>query len=60
MNKKSDDVLKPLPGQMKNTFYSEENSSKLCTEGANQILMNMLHFSTEDIDIFGHWPHQIC
>ncbi len=46
MNKKSDDLLKPPPGQMKNMLYSKENSLKLCTEGAIQDLMNMLHFST--------------
>ncbi len=52
MNKKSDDLLKPPLGQMKNMFYSKENSSKLCAEGAIQNLMNMLHFSTEDMIIF--------
>ncbi len=31
VNKKSDELLDPPPGQMKNMFYSEENSSKLCT-----------------------------
>jgi hypothetical protein len=25
---------KPPPGQMKNIFFSDENSSKLCAEGA--------------------------
>jgi hypothetical protein len=52
INKKSEDLMKPPPGQMKNMFYSEENSSKLCTEGAIQNLMNMLHFFTEDMNIF--------
>jgi hypothetical protein len=33
-------------------FYSDENSSKLCTEGASQNLLNMLHFLPEDM-IFG-------
>ncbi len=42
----------PPPGQMKNMFYIKENSSKLCAEGAIQNLMNMLHFLTEDMDIF--------
>ncbi len=42
----------PSPGQMKNKFYSKENLSKLCTEGAIQNLVNMLHFSTEDMNIF--------
>jgi hypothetical protein len=33
-------------------FYSKENLSKLCAEGAIRNLMNMLHFSTEDMNIF--------
>jgi hypothetical protein len=33
-------------------FYSKENSSKLCAEGAIRNLMNMLHFLTEDMNIF--------
>jgi hypothetical protein len=37
---------------MKNMFYSEESSSKLCTEGAIGNLMNMLHFSKEDMELF--------
>jgi hypothetical protein len=37
---------------MKNMFHSKENLSKLCAEGAIQHLMNMLHFSTEDMNIF--------
>ncbi len=44
---------KPPPGQMKNMFFSDENSSKLCTEGAIQDLLNMLHFSPEDMKNFG-------
>jgi hypothetical protein len=36
---------KPPPCQMKNVFFSDENSSKLCTKGAIQNLLNMLHFS---------------
>ncbi len=43
---------KPPPGQMKNMFISNENLSKLCTEGAIQNLLRMLHFSPEDINIF--------
>jgi hypothetical protein len=43
---------KPPPGQIKNRFNSKENLSKLCAEGAIQNLMSMLHFLTEDIDIF--------
>jgi hypothetical protein len=43
---------KPPPGQIKNMFYSDKNSSKLCAEGAIQNLLNMLHFSTEGINIF--------
>jgi hypothetical protein len=49
---------KPPSGQIQNMFYSHENSSKLCAEGAIQNLLNMLHFLQEYIDIFGTWPHQ--
>jgi hypothetical protein len=51
---------KPPPGQMKNMFFSDENLSKLCTKGAIQNLLNMLHFSPEDMILGGNWPHQIC
>ncbi len=37
---------------MKNIFYSEENSSKLGAEGAIGNLMNMLHSSKEDMELF--------
>jgi hypothetical protein len=37
---------------MKNLFFSDENSSKLCAEGAIQNFLNMLHFLPEDM-IFG-------
>jgi hypothetical protein len=37
---------------MKNMFFSGENSSKLCAEGAIQNLLNMLHFLPEDMNIF--------
>jgi hypothetical protein len=40
---------KPPPGQMKNKFFSDENLSKLCAEGAIQNLLNMLHFLPEDM-----------
>jgi hypothetical protein len=43
---------KPPPGQIQNMFYSDENSSKLCAEGAIQNLLHMLHFLQEYIDIF--------
>ncbi len=43
---------KPPPGQMKNMFFSYENSSKLCAEGVIQNLLNMLHFSPEEMNIF--------
>ncbi len=51
---------KPPPGQMKNMFYSKENLSKLCAEGAILNVMNMLHFLTEDMIFWGNWPDQIC
>jgi hypothetical protein len=44
---------KPPPGQMKNMFFSDENSSKLCAKGAIQNLLNMLHFLPEEMNIFG-------
>ncbi len=44
---------KPPPGQMKNMFFPDENLSKLCAKGAIQNLLNMLHFSPEDINILG-------
>jgi hypothetical protein len=43
---------KPPPGQMKNMFFSNENLSKLCADGAIQNLLSMLHFLPEDINIF--------
>jgi hypothetical protein len=43
---------KLTPGQMENMFFSNENLSKLCAEGAIQNLLNMLHFSPEDMNIF--------
>ncbi len=43
---------KPPPGQMKNMFFSDENSSKLCAKGVIQNLLNMLHFLPEDMKLF--------
>ncbi len=43
---------KPPPGQMNNMFFSDENLSKLCAKGAIQKLLNMLHFSPEEMNIF--------
>jgi hypothetical protein len=43
---------KPPPGQVKNMFFFNENSSKLCTEGAIQNLLSILHFAPEDMNIF--------
>jgi hypothetical protein len=43
---------KPPPGQMKNMFYSKKKTPKLRAKDAIQNLMNMLHFSTEDMNIF--------
>ncbi len=36
-----------------NMFFSDENSSKLCTKGAIQNLLNMLHFLPEDMNFLG-------
>jgi hypothetical protein len=44
-----------LEVQMENTFYSEDNLSKLHAEGAVRNLMNMLHCSRDKLDIFGKW-----
>jgi hypothetical protein len=41
-----------LEVQMKNRFYSEDNLSKLCAEGAVRILMNMLHCLRDELDTF--------
>jgi hypothetical protein len=41
-----------LEVQMKNRFYTEENLSKLCAEGAVRNLMNMLHCSRDELDTF--------
>jgi hypothetical protein len=38
---------------MENRFYSENNLSKLCAEGAVRNLMNMLHCSRDKLDTFG-------
>ena len=44
--------MDPPPGQMKNMFYSKDNLSKLCAEGAIRNLMNMLQCSAEDMSTF--------
>jgi hypothetical protein len=41
-----------LEVQMKNRFYSKDNLSKLCAEGAVRNLMNMLHCSSDELDTF--------
>ncbi len=41
-----------LDVQMENRFYSEDNLSKLCAEGAVRNLMNMLHCSRDKLDTF--------
>ncbi len=41
-----------LEVQMENRFYSEDNLSKLCAEGAVRNLMNMLHCSRDKLDTF--------
>ncbi len=43
---------KPPPVQMKNFFFPK-NSSKICAEGTIQNLLNMLHFSPEDMIFWG-------
>ncbi len=45
-----------LEVQMENRFYSEDNLSKLCAEGAVRNLMNMLHCSREtNWTLLGKW-----
>jgi hypothetical protein len=51
-SKKSKESLEPPPGQMKNMFYSKNNLSKLCAEGAIKNLMGMLQCSAEDMSTF--------
>ncbi len=41
-----------LEVQMENGFYSEDNVSKLCAEGAVRNLMNMLHCLRDELDTF--------
>ncbi len=41
-----------LEVQMENRFYSEDNLSKLCAEGAVKNLMNMLHCLRDKLDTF--------
>jgi hypothetical protein len=41
-----------LEVQMENRFYSEDNLSKLCAEGAVRNLMNMLHCLRDKLDTF--------
>jgi hypothetical protein len=41
-----------LEVQMENTFYSEDNLSKLCAEAAVRNLMNMLHCWRAELDSF--------
>ncbi len=43
----------PPPGQIQNMFYSDENLSKLCAEGAIQNLRNILHFLLEEMIFWG-------
>jgi hypothetical protein len=51
-SKKSEESLEPPPGQMKNMFYSKDNLSKLCAEGAIRNLMNMLQCLVKDMSTF--------
>jgi hypothetical protein len=52
-----------LQGSTENMFYSEKNSSKLCTEGAVENLMNILHCPEDKVkqfwDIFQSTVHLI-
>jgi hypothetical protein len=41
-----------LERQMENKFYSEDNLSKLCAEGAVRNLMNMLYCLRDELDSF--------
>jgi len=49
MSKKS---MQTPPGEQLNMYYSRENLSKLCAEGAIRNLMNMLHCSPAEMLIF--------
>ena len=41
-----------LQGSTENMFYSEKNSSKLCTEGVVGNLMNVLHCNEDEVNQF--------
>ena len=41
-----------LEVQTENRFYSEDNLSKLCAEGAVANLINMLHCLRDELDTF--------
>jgi hypothetical protein len=47
-----DDDVFVSGSRIENIFYSENNSSKLCAEGAIRNLMNVLHCSNHDMDLF--------
>ncbi len=51
-SKKTEESLEPPPGQMKNIFYSKDNLTKLCAEGALRNLMGELQCSAEDMSTF--------
>jgi hypothetical protein len=51
-SQKSDASLEPPACQMKNMFYSKDNFTKLCAEGAIRNLMNMLQCLAEDMSTF--------
>ena len=51
-SKNSDESLEPQPGQMKNMFYSKDKLSNLCTGGVIRNLMNLLHYSAENMTVF--------
>ena len=51
-NQKSKKSMQTPPGEMLNMFYSRENLSQLCAEGAIRNLMNFLHCSPADLTSF--------
>ncbi len=59
------DDMFPSENMIENKFYSKNNSSKLCAKGAIGNLMNVLHCSEDDMDLFwsivNNWSMQsIC
>ena len=47
-----DDRLFCADGQITNIFFNTDNSSKQCAQGVIANLLDMLKYSTEELDLF--------